>query len=397
MKLRKTLAAVVAAAMAVTMVAIPASAEEKVLFTVSGSNTILDVTNILPEGRVVDDVYGATVTFAESAKETLAAGAGGGFIFSCGDKNWSQLQWCTGCEEETHDIQYDAETNSVTRLDAEPVLITDTDGVDPYYQFAICTWWPEEASLDVVGFTLLDKDGNALTAATTPDDDTTNDDNADDDSTVGDSEEVPGDSEEVPEKEPAAPAKVEIANGGKTVLDKGLVRTNIINAWAGDDACVIAEKEAFAGANLVSVKFTVTGVKEAFDAWISLADSSWAVQYWGADNDGNLLVTQTPITIEKDGTYVVTAELGQVIDAMEFIAICTNLEAAEGDEIPTIAIDEIMINEEIEAPAADDEVPGESSGEPTNPGTGVTLVVVPAALAAAALATSGIVLKKRSK
>ena len=228
-------------------------------------------------------------------------------------------------------------------------------------------------------------------------DDTTGDDTTNDDETVGDSEEVPGDSEEVPEKEPAAPAKVEIANGGKTVIDTGLVRTNIINAWAGDDACVIAEKEAFAGANLVSVKFTVTGVTEAFDAWLSFADSSWACQFWGEGNDGNAAATSTIVKIEKDGTYVVTATLDQVIDAMEFIAVCTNLEAAEGDEIPTITIDEIMINEEIEAPAADDEVPGESSGEPTNPGTGVTLVVVPAALAAAALATSGIVLKKRSK
>ncbi len=45
----------------------------------------------------------------------------------------------------------------------------------------------------------------------------------------------------------------------------------------------------------------------------------------------------------------------------------------------------------------EDETPGESSGEPTNPDTGVALVVVPAALAAAALATSGIALKKRSK
>ena len=42
-------------------------------------------------------------------------------------------------------------------------------------------------------------------------------------------------------------------------------------------------------------------------------------------------------------------------------------------------------------------LPGESSGTPVSPDTGVAVTVIPAALAAAALATTGIVLKKRSK
>ena len=41
--------------------------------------------------------------------------------------------------------------------------------------------------------------------------------------------------------------------------------------------------------------------------------------------------------------------------------------------------------------------PGECSGEPVNPPTGVAVAVIPAVLAAAAVATTGIVLKKRSK
>ena len=41
--------------------------------------------------------------------------------------------------------------------------------------------------------------------------------------------------------------------------------------------------------------------------------------------------------------------------------------------------------------------PGECSGEPVNPPTGAAVAVIPAALAAAAVATTGIVLKKRSK
>lgn len=41
--------------------------------------------------------------------------------------------------------------------------------------------------------------------------------------------------------------------------------------------------------------------------------------------------------------------------------------------------------------------PGDCSGNPVSPDTGVAVAVVPAALAAAAVATAGVVLKKRSK
>ena len=46
---------------------------------------------------------------------------------------------------------------------------------------------------------------------------------------------------------------------------------------------------------------------------------------------------------------------------------------------------------------SDDVNPGTCSGEPVNPPTGVAVAVIPVAIAAAAVATTGIVLKKRSK
>ena len=46
---------------------------------------------------------------------------------------------------------------------------------------------------------------------------------------------------------------------------------------------------------------------------------------------------------------------------------------------------------------SDDVNPGTCSGEPVSPDTGVAVAVIPAAIAAAAVATTGIVLKKRSK
>lgn len=399
MKFTKTLAAITAAALAVTsMAVIPASAVEQELGT-SGTCIAVegewgpDATCIQINGKAVDET--SAFDFAATDVITVTAAAANGEDTSAWNLALNSFtnEWTgwAGPSSEAGVLEL-----TVTVQDIMDVLgITD---VANFGGFIFQVWNCQVG--DEIDWTLK----IAPASAATPDDDTSSDDTTTGDDTVGDTENAPGDTEtpgestEAPEKEPAPATSVEITNGGKTVIDSGLVRTNIINAWTGDDATVIAAKEAFAGANLVSVKFTVTGVTEAFDAWISLADSTWAVQYWGADDEGNLLVTQTPITIEKDGTYVLTAELGQVIDAMEFIAICTNLEAAEGDAIPTITIDEIMINEEIEAPeVGDTTVPGESTDPDTNPDTGVVLVVAPAVLAAAALATSGIVLKKRSK
>ena len=218
--------------------------------------------------------------------------------------------------------------------------------------------------------------------------------------------------------EPVAPADVTIANSGRTVIDSGLVRTNIINEWTGNDADVIADKAAFAGANKISVKFTVTNFTTPFKAWIAMADSKWECQFQGEGDERNANAKCTPVEVTGNGTYVVTIDLDKVIDGVAFISVCTDLKAADGDAIPTIAIDQIKINEEItvkpgetedptkpgetEDPAepgesSGDVNPGECSGEPVNPPTGAAVAVIPAVLAAAAVATTGIVLKKRSK
>ena len=208
--------------------------------------------------------------------------------------------------------------------------------------------------------------------------------------------------------EPVAPADVKIANSGRTVVDSGLVRTNIINEWTGNDADVIADKAAFAGANKISVKFTVTNFTTPFKAWIAMADSKWECQFQGEGDKRNANAKCTPVEVTGNGTYVVTIDLDKVIDGVAFISVCTDLKATDGDAIPTIAIDQIKINEEITVkpgepadptkPGESDPVkPGDCSGEPVNPPTGAAVAVIPAALAAAAVATTGIVLKKRSK
>lgn len=397
MKFTRTLASVAAAAVAVSSLAVSAFAAWD--GANKDGNVILNVADILPEGVDINDVYGVRINFTDASADVLSQGAGGGFIFSTASNNWNQLQWCNGCDTsekpEAHDILLDTKTNSITRMEEKPFFTAeDISGAEGTYgQIALSQWWGGDIAYSSVDF--LNKDGEKLPVAS---DDVT-----------------PGTSEDVEET-----VDVAIKNAGRTVVDNGLVRTNIINAWTGDDADVIAEKADFAGATKVKVQFTVSNFTTPFKAWISFADKSLGVQYWGEGNTGNANAEGTVVDVTGNGTYEVELTFANKIDAAEFIAVCTDLAAEEdATDIPTIAIDSVKIVVDNSTPEEPDEPvnpgessgdvpepvkPGESSGEtpkdpdkPVSPDTGVAVAVVPAALAAAAVATAGVVLKKRSK
>lgn len=398
MKFTRTLASVAAAAVAVSSLAVSAFAAWD--GADGNGNLVLNVADILPEGVDINDVYGVRVNFTDASADVLSQGAGGGFIFSTASNNWNQLQWCNGCDTsekpEGHDIQWDAETKSITRMEEKPFFTAeDISGAEGTYgQIALSEWWGGDIAYSSIDF--LNKDGEKLPVVS-------------DDVTPGTSEDV----EEI--------VDVTIKNAGRTVVDSGLVRTNIINAWTGDDADVIAEKADFANAVKVKVQFTVSNFTTPFKAWISFADKDWGVQYWGEGNEKNANAEGTVVDVTGNGTYEVELTFANKIAAAEFIAVCTDLAAEEdATDIPTIAIDSVKIVVDNSTPEEPEEPanPGESSGEvpeepeePANPGkssgkipdkpvspdTGVAVAVVPAALAAAAVATAGIVLKKRSK
>lgn len=398
MKFTRTLASVAAAAVAVSSLAVSAFAAWD--GANKDGNVTLNVADILPEGVDINDVYGVRINFTDASADVLSQGAGGGFIFSTASNNWNQLQWCNGCDTsekpEAHDILLDTKTNSITRMEEKPFFTAeDISGAEGTYgQIALSQWWGGDIAYSSVDF--LNKDGKKLPVAT-PDD------------------VVPGTSEDVEET-----VDVTIKNAGRTVVDSGLVRTNIINAWTGDEADVIAEKADFANAVKVKVQFTVSNFTTPFKAWISFADKSWGVQYWGEGNEKNANAEGTVVDVTGNGTYEVELTFANKIDAAEFIAVCTDLAAEEdATDIPTIAIDSVKIVVDNSTPEEPEEPvnPGESSGdvpEPVNPGkssgktpedpdkpvspeTGVAVAVVPAALAAVAVATAGVVLKKRSK
>ena len=256
---------------------------------------------------------------------------------------------------------------------------------------------------------------------------------------------APGTSEDVEET-----VDIAIKNAGKTVIDSGLVRTNIVNEWAGDDACVIANKDDFKNAVKIKVKFTVSDFTTPFKAWIAFMGEG--AQYWGEGNTANANAEGKVVDVTGNGEYDVELTFANKVAATQFIAVCTDLKAAESDAIPTIAIDSVKAvvdntpadpsdpsdpsdpttpdepakpgkpdkpaepgnsdkpaepgnsDKPVEPgnsdkpnvkPDDDNKKPSDDNKKPSNADTGVAVAVVPAAVAAAAVAAAGIVLKKR--
>ena len=423
MKFRKTLASVCAASVALSSLAVSAFAAWK--GADKDGNIAFDVSSFLPKGVELSEVYGVKVTVTDASADAIAKGAGGGIVYNT-SRGWNQKSWCNGCDkEEEHDFQFDAATKSITRLDDTPAFQAD----DEWMSLSLSEWWGDD-EIEVAKIEVLNKDGVVLPIAEEP----TPVEPADPVDPADPADPVaPGTSEDVEET-----VDIAIKNAGKTVIDNKLVRTNIINGWAGDEACVIANKDDFKNAVKVKVKFTVSNFTTPFKAWISMADSSYGCQFWGEGDKGNVGATCVPVEVTGNGTYDVTIELDKAIDAMEFIAVCTDLEAVEGDAIPTIAIDSVKTvvdntpstpdepakpgdsdkpvepgNPDKPAKPGDSDKPVEpakpgdsdkpvepakpadDNKKPSNADTGVAVAVVPAAVAAAAVAAAGIVLKKR--
>ena len=399
MKFTRTLASVAAAAVAVSSLAVSAFAAWD--GADNNGNLVLNVADILPEGVDINDVYGVRINFTDASADVLAQGAGGGFIFSTASNNWNQLQWCNGCDTsekpEAHNILWDTKTNSITRMEEKPFFTAEdiSGAVDTYGQIALSEWWGGDIAYSSIDF--LNKDGVVLPIKEpTPVEPADPVDPADPSDPV-----APGTSEDVEET-----VDIAIKNAGKTVIDSGLVRTNIVNEWAGDDACVIANKDDFKNAVKIKVKFTVSDFTTPFKAWIAFMGEG--AQYWGEGNTANANAEGKVVNVTGNGEYDVELTFANKVAATQFIAVCTDLKAAEGDAIPTIAIDSVKTVVD-NTPSTPDEPakpgdsdkpvepakPADDNKKPSNADTGVAVAVVPAAVAAAAVAAAGIVLKKR--
>lgn len=151
-----------------------------------------------------------------------------------------------------------------------------------------------------------------------------------------------------------------------TDFANGTIGGNIEGTWASLAQFEVSED--------TTVTWELPGSLVSYDADGNFAPYA-EVQFWWVNN--------IPDT-EDEGTVALTAVRLLDADGNEVLP-----EAAIGESTDTV--------EPGETEEPSDILPGESSGSPVSPDTGVAVTVIPAVLAAAALATTGIVLKKRSK
>ena len=421
MKLKKTLACVAAASVAVSALAVNAFAvavtdNVKVNGSAGTDTFVLDLAaeGIL-DGVDIADVYGFSIKLSE---ETVAAsaetGIGGGIIYNH-TAGWDQLEW----GNEGADKQFTMTADGVvTRMDEAPVLTAeDVSGEENTWgQIVLSFWWgPDEVAVDQVS--LLGKDGSAL-------------------KTFPGEAAVPGMTEL-----PADAARIALKSTGSMNFD-GAYRVNICHPWAKDDDGnlleeynILEDKSELSGAYTLGIHFEVAEFEDygkPFNMDINIAENNDTTNqnYWG-DPASAVGVTTTPVEVTGDGDYIVWATFAQALDADAenfFLDITTDIkeqvEAATneaGDGLPVISILEIGVQDGTPAPGGTtppDEPGGDEptstpdepsipEKEPTstpddtskddnnNVNTGVTLAVVPAALAAAALVGAAVATKKR--
>lgn len=400
MKFTKTLASVAAAALAVSALSVSAFAGTNI--PADGANFIVDVASILSDDDNVADVYGARVVFSDEAAEVVAAGAGGGFIFSTASNNWNQKQWCNGCGEgEEHDIQWDPETKSITRMETEPFFTAeDISGEEGTYgQIALCQWWPKTVALDFT-LELIDKDGEVVaTYVYVPEIKVSKaQDYVDlEAERIDIGLEAQFDKTTGIDEWPSLPKTTFKADGSDVTLtydfsDYGApvkfggnyIALATALEWANYDE----NPDMYSAENVAIKSIKFDGVEYGDYTKLALNNESAGclritlMNEWN-DNFKGGNAPLSGVELPEFTTFEITIAVTEAVE--------------EEPEVPGETTEPVEPVEPGETETPSEILPGESSGTPVSPDTGVAVTVIPAALAAAALATTGIVLKKRSK
>lgn len=398
MKMKKILACVSAAALAVSAMAVSSSAA--IIGADDEGNYVVNVADLLPEGVDISEVYGATIFLKEGY--SLENGQGGAFIFSTASKNWKSLEW--GNAGSDKDIILDEETNSITRMEDTPFFTAeDISGeTGTYANIALKQYWGDDIEIEKT--ILLDNDGNELKAPDASESSNEEEDPVD----SSNEEEDPTESTEADEK----PADADFTANMGAQLDKDFNAT--IGEWPADGVAYGkyednkaevtigfdfgTEKVKLAGNYLgiktdvafdkaegaVNSKITVTSIKAdgkeiQFDASkVFVGESDDGVgghakitlfNEWDDNTKGNAAVDFNAINGE---------------DGFSTLTVTFTVEAAEEADVTTPAEGETTTD----GAAGDTNKPSDDKNKPT----GVMFAIVPAAVAA-----MGVVLSKKRK
>ncbi len=222
---------------------------------------------------------------------------------------------------------------------------------------------------------------------------------------------------------PTDAAKITLKSTGSMNFD-GAYRVNICHPWAtNEDGSLVEEynilqdKSELSGSYTLGIHFEVAEFEDygkPFTMDINVAENNGSTDqnYWG-DPATAVGVTTTPVTVDGDGDYIVWATFAQALDADNsnfFLDITTDIKeevkaatTEAGDGLPVISILEIGVQDTpviggstpTDEPTSTPDDNSKPDDNNNNVDTGVTLAVVPAALAAAALVAAGVATKKR--
>ena len=438
MKFTKTLAAIAAASLAVSSLAVSAFAAAAAITSNSAIDLASDnkadaviklyeedkehkpVIDLFTEKNVArSDVYGVKLYFDLTADQVNGEDwIGGGVGANSESTGWLGVEW--GQEGGKKPIIL-AEDGTVTWLQDKPVF-ADTD--------TYCQLWAQTWSIDLTleKMEVLDKDGKAIEA-------------------ISDVEaDEPADTDTKPAEPKPIQTKAEIAavnskEPSYTYTVKGDIDTLKVdvavspneedksfewNDWCGAGVIVknpdgTTKYYQWGGAQ-VSWGWDATGDKE-FDSIDGVNGKTWVGTVSGEDRSGQLSIPVVKgSVVEFYCLSWVDDKTGEAKYTKTQYTLTINDEevAADNDKTPdddtskedpakpgdstvpgdsTIPGDSTVPGEtEVPVePGKSDKKPADDNKKPANPDAGVAVAVVPTALAAAAVAAAGIVLKKRSK
>lgn len=80
---------------------------------------------------------------------------------------------------------------------------------------------------------------------------------------------------------------------------------------------------------------------------VNVADSTWAVQYWGGEPDasGNSGIAEASSPfVDKDGSYTASVKFDSPVEGMAFIALCTDISSESVDPAMNVSVDSVKVN-----------------------------------------------------
>ena len=161
MKLKNMVAGIAACAIAVSGLAVTASAK---ITNATESNGSYKLDIKLPEGRTFADIYGFEATF-EGTVQAEGESNVGAICWQSTSVNWTQEEFSQKGASDPKPITI-SDDNTVKVLKSEPLFASS----DEYAQAFVAQWtWDDDKQIDfsVTSLKVLDKDGNELGAAET--------------------------------------------------------------------------------------------------------------------------------------------------------------------------------------------------------------------------------------